>query len=591
MPHTRSQGSRELYLRLLSYVRPYAKVFALALACMIATAATEPLFPILMKPLLDGGFAAAGSSAWPPIAFAAAIVAIFVLRGMFSFLSHYCMAWVADKVVLDLRAQMFSRLVRFPTHVFDDQTAGSLLSRVAYDVANVSAAATTALTVLVRDSIVIVLLLAWLFYLNWKLTLIALVIAPLVMLFVRVLGGRLRNMARASQRSLGDVVHVLEESIECHRVVKVFGGQDYEGSRFQRAIGQLRGFNMRQKVPEALITPVTHLLAAAAMAVIVYVALQESLAARATVGEFASFFTAMLMLFAPIKHLTQVNSALQRGLAAAESVFGMIDSPVEEDRGTVALARARGDIAYENVSFTYETRTAPALREVSLQVRPGETLALVGSSGSGKTTMVNLLPRFYAPGSGRITLDGHDIQTLTLESLRGNVALVSQDVVLFNDSIYANIAYGRLAGTSEREVIAAAEAAHAMDFIRTTPEGLNTLIGENGLRLSGGQRQRLAIARALLKDAPVLILDEATSALDSESERHVQAALEALMRGRTTIVIAHRLSTVERADRIAVLAEGRVVDSGRHAELLARGGIYARLYRVQFADKPAAATA
>jgi subfamily B ATP-binding cassette protein MsbA len=591
MPHPRSHSSRELYLRLLSYVRPYAKVFALALACMIATAATEPLFPILMKPLLDGGFAAAGSSAWPPIAFAAAIVGIFVLRGMFSFLSHYCMAWVADKVVLDLRAQMFSRLVRFPTHVFDDQTAGSLLSRVAYDVANVSAAATTALTVLVRDSIVIVLLLAWLFYLNWKLTLIALVIAPLVMLFVRVLGGRLRNMARASQRSLGDVVHVLEESIECHRVVKVFGGQDYEGSRFQRAIGQLRGFNMRQKVPEALITPVTHLLAAAAMAVIVYVALQESLAARATVGEFASFFTAMLMLFAPIKHLTQVNSALQRGLAAAESVFGMIDSPVEEDRGTVALARARGDIAYENVSFTYETRTAPALREVSLQVRPGETLALVGSSGSGKTTMVNLLPRFYAPGSGRITLDGHDIQTLTLESLRGNVALVSQDVVLFNDSIYANIAYGRLAGTSEREVIAAAEAAHAMDFIRTTPEGLNTLIGENGLRLSGGQRQRLAIARALLKDAPVLILDEATSALDSESERHVQAALEALMRGRTTIVIAHRLSTVERADRIAVLAEGRVVETGRHAELLARGGIYARLYRVQFADKPAAATA
>jgi subfamily B ATP-binding cassette protein MsbA len=591
MPHPRSHSSRELYLRLLSYVRPYAKVFALALACMIATAATEPLFPILMKPLLDGGFAAAGSSAWPPIAFAAAIVGIFVLRGMFSFLSHYCMAWVADKVVLDLRAQMFARLVRFPTHVFDDQTAGSLLSRVAYDVANVSAAATTALTVLVRDSIVIVLLLAWLFYLNWKLTLIALVIAPLVMLFVRVLGGRLRNMARASQRSLGDVVHVLEESIECHRVVKVFGGQDYEGSRFQRAIGRLRGFNMRQKVPEALITPVTHLLAAAAMAVIVYVALQESLAARATVGEFASFFTAMLMLFAPIKHLTQVNSALQRGLAAAESVFGMIDSPVEEDRGTVALARARGEVAYENVSFTYETRTVPALRNVSLQVRPGETLALVGSSGSGKTTLVNLLPRFYAPEAGRIVLDGHDIQTLTLESLRANVALVSQDVVLFNDSIYANIAYGRLAGTSEREVIAAAEAAHAMDFIRATPEGLNTLIGENGLRLSGGQRQRLAIARALLKDAPVLILDEATSALDSESERHVQAALEALMRGRTTIVIAHRLSTVERADRIAVLAEGHVVESGRHAELLARGGIYARLYRVQFADEPLAATA
>jgi subfamily B ATP-binding cassette protein MsbA len=588
MSQPRSQSSRQLYLRLLTYVRPYARVFALAILAMVAAAATEPLFPMLMKPLLDGGFAPAGDAATPPLYFALAIVGIFVTRGVLSFFSHYAMAWVADKVVLDLRAEMFARLARLPTRVFDDQSSGALLSRVAYDVANVSAAATTVLTTVVRDSIVIVLLLAWLLFLNWKLTLIALVIAPLVALFVRVLGRRLRNMARASQNALGDVVHVLEETIECHRVVKVFGGQDYEAGRFRRAIGSLRGFNMRQKVPEALITPVTHLLAASAMAVIVYVALQESLAARTTVGEFASFFTAMLMLFAPIKHLTQVNAALQRGLAAAESVFGMIDAPVEEDAGTVALARARGEIAYDNVSFTYETRTEPALREVSLQVRPGETLALVGTSGSGKTTLVNLLPRFYAPGAGRITLDGHDIQTLTLDSLRGNIALVSQDVVLFNDTVYANIAYGRLGGTSEREVIAAAEAAHAMDFIRETPEGLNTLIGENGLRLSGGQRQRLAIARALLKNAPVLILDEATSALDSASERQVQAALDALMRGRTTIVIAHRLSTVERADRIVVLAEGRIVEAGRHAELLARGGSYARLHRIQFAAGAAA---
>jgi subfamily B ATP-binding cassette protein MsbA len=475
--------------------------------------------------------------------------------------------------------------------VFDDQTAGALLSRVAYDVANVSAAATTALTVLVRDTIVIAGLMAWLLYLNWKLTLITFAIAPLVAILVRVLSRRLRNMARASQRALGDVVHVLEETIECHRVVKVFGGQEYEAKRFQRAIGQLRGFNMRQKIPEALITPVTHLLAASAVAVIVYFALREALAAHTTVGEFASFFTAMLMLFAPIKHLTQVNSALQRGLAAAESVFGMIDSPIEDDSGTVTLKRAQGEIAYEGVTFTHETRAEPALREVSLRVRPGETLALVGMSGSGKTTLVNLLPRFYAPQVGRITLDGHDLQTLTLESLRGNIALVSQDVVLFNDSIFANIAYGRLGGASEKEVVAAAEAAHALSFIRETPEGLNTLIGENGVRLSGGQRQRLAIARALLKDAPVLILDEATSALDSESERHVQAALETLMRGRTTIVIAHRLSTIEHADRIAVLDQGRIIETGRHAELLARGGAYARLYRIQFATEPVAATA
>lgn len=591
MPHSRSQSSRQLYLRLLSYVRPHARVFALAIVGMIAAAATEPLFPMLMKPLLDGGFAAGEGAIMPPGYFALAIVGIFIARGVLSFLGHYCMAWVAEKVVLDLRAGMFARLLRMPTRVFDDETAGALLSRVAYDVANVSAAATTALTVLVRDSIVILGLMAWLLYLNWKLTLITLVIVPLVAVFVRVLSQRLRSMARSAQRAMGDLVHVLEETIECHRVVKVFGGQDYEAKRFAKAIQKLRGFNMRQKVPEALITPVTHLLAASAVAVIVYLALRESLAAHATVGEFASFFTAMLMLFAPIKQLTQVNSALQRGLAAAESVFGMIDSPQEDDRGGVALARARGDVAYEGVSFTYETRTEPALLDVSLRVKPGETLALVGTSGSGKTTLVNLLPRFYAPSAGRITLDGHDIQTLTLESLRGNIALVSQDVVLFNDTIYANIAYGRLAGTSEQEVRAAAEAAYAMDFIRETPEGLNTMIGENGLRLSGGQRQRLAIARALLKNAPVLILDEATSALDSESERQVQAALDTLMRGRSTIVIAHRLSTVEHADCIAVLSAGRVVESGRHAELLARGGIYARLYRVQFSDEPVAAPA
>ena len=574
---------RTLYLRLLTYVRPHAKVFALAVVGMIAAAATEPLFPALMKPLLDGGFSAGKTPPFAPVWFAAALVGIFVLRGVLTFSSSYFLAWVSNRVVLDLRAAMFARLVRFPASYFDDHSSGAVLSKIAYDVNGVTAAATTVLTVAVRDSIAVIGLFAWLFYLNWKLTLIAVAIGPPIALFVRLLSRRLRSMARGAQHALGDLVHVLEETIECHKVVKVFGGQDYEMGRFGRANQLVRGFNMRQTVPAALTTPVTHILAAMALAIIVYLAMEESLATRTTVGEFASFITAMLLLLAPLKHLTDINAPLQRGLAAAESVFELIDAPIEEDRGTQSLARARGGIEFQDVGFTYPTRTEPALDSVSLAVRPGETVALVGSSGAGKTTLVNLLPRFYAPATGRILLDGHDLQALKLDDLRANLAFVSQDVVLFNDTIRANIAYGRMGSASDQEVAAAAEAAHALEFIRETPQGMQTLVGENGMRLSGGQRQRLAIARALLKNAPVLILDEATSALDSESERLVQEALATLMRGRTTLVIAHRLSTIERADRIVVLERARIAETGSHAELLARGGIYAKLYRIQFA--------
>ena len=577
-------SSRTLYFRLLGYVRPYWRVFLLAVVAMMLMAATEPLFPALLKPILDKGFVA-GNQREDLYLVPFAIVAIFLVRGIFGYIGSYAMSWVSNRVIADLRDAMFARIVRLPTDYFEANPSSRLITRIVNDVNGVSGATTAALTTLIKDSLTIVGLLAWLLYLNWQLTLIVAVVGPLAGWVVRAFSSRLRASSLAAQHNTAIMTQALQEAIDGHKLVKVYGGEAQEVARFGRISNELRRQSMRWTIAASATVPIVQLLAAIALAIVVYIALLQSSAAQTTVGGFVSFVTAMLMLLSPVKHLADVNGLLQRGLAAAESVFTLLDESEEADRGTVSLGRSRGKAEFRQVTFRYSGAGRNALHRIDFIVEPGQTVALVGASGSGKTTLANLLPRFHRPTSGTVLIDDVDIDSLTLASLRANISLVSQDVVLFDDTVAANIAYGQLGSVTQERVEAAAKAAFAHDFISKLPEGYGTMIGENGVRLSGGQRQRLAIARALLKDAPILILDEATSALDTESERQVQAALETLMQGRTTLVIAHRLSTIEHADRILVLSHGNIVESGNHEQLLAKNGAYAQLYRLQYADE------
>jgi subfamily B ATP-binding cassette protein MsbA len=570
-----------LYRRLLGYVKPYWKFLAIGMVTMAITSSTDWMLAALMKPLLDRGFT--GQAPHYLYLAPAAVIALFVVRGVFGYIASYALSWVSNQVIFEIRHEMFERIVRLPTQYLNANPSSRLITRVSNDVNGIAGAATNVITSLLRDSLSVIGLVGFLLYSNWKLTLLMAVVAPPMALVVKVFSKRIRSMSRASQESIGSMTQVLQESIDGHKVIKVYGGEAQEVTRFGKINNNLRRFAIRQGMAAAATTPLVQICASFAVAFVIYLALSPQTGGNMTPGGFVSFIMAMLQLLAPIKNLADLNAPLQRGLAAAESVFTLLDEKPEDDRGKHELGRAQGRLVLEGVRFRYPGAEREALAGIDLVVEPGQTVALVGPSGSGKTTLANLLPRFYHASAGRILLDGYDLEELKLESLRSNIALVSQDVVLFDDSIANNIAYGNLATTSRTEIEAAARAAYAHDFIMAMPKGYDTQIGENGVRLSGGQRQRLAIARALLKNAPLLILDEATSALDSESERQVQAALERLMQNRTTLVIAHRLSTIERADSIVAMEHGRSIEQGSHAGLLARDGLYAKLYRMQYA--------
>ena len=574
-----------LYLRLLRYVLPHRLAFGIAIVSLILSAATEPLFAALMKPLVDINFVNRDAARLLEVPIY--IVLLFMVRGLAGFANEYSMAWLSNQVVYELRQRMFDKLLSLPAGFYDQQVAGHLMSKVLYDVSQVTQAGANLVTVSVKDSLTVAVLLGYLVYMDWMLTLVCVVTLPLISISVKSAARRLRGLSRRNQDAAGQVTQILEEAIHGQRIVKVFGGETYERQRFNGASNDLRSLNVRQTAASAGNSAFVQWIISLALAVIVYVASVRSLRGGLTAGDFVAYMTAMLMLFAPIKRLTGVNISLQKGLAAAESVFGLLDQVGEQDHGQSHIERAAGGLRFEQVSFRYASSQRDVLQCFDLDIRPGERLAVVGASGSGKTTLANLIPRLYEHSSGRILLDGVDIRQLSLGSLRHNVALVSQDIALFNDSIAANIAYGAPQATRQ-EIERAAGIAHVLEFTQALPEGLDTFVGDKGVRLSGGQKQRIAIARAVLKNAPVLILDEATSALDTQSERIVQEALEALMVGRTSIIIAHRLSTIKNADRIVVMQQGRGVEIGRHDELLAQGGLYARLWQMQFEHRDAA---
>ena len=594
MSETTKVGSWQIYLRLLGYVKPYSGFFALSLSGYALFALSQPAFARLLEYFVealegtfttidkDVGWLLPSSLLSSAILIPAVMMFISIFRGAGSFLGSYFLAKVSSLVVHDLRCLMFNQMIKLPNTYFDNNNSGHLIARITYNVGMVTTAATDAVKVIVREGLTVIFLFGYLILTNWKLTMVFIAVAPLIALVVSTASKRFRRLSSKMQTSMGDLTHVSSETINGYRVVRGFGGEQYEVDRFHSASERNTRQGIKMVKASAVHTPTLQFLVNLALAVLFFLVLW--LKGDSTTASLVSFVTAAALLPKPIRQLSEVNANVQKGIAAAESIFAMADEPAEPDNGTFEKERVAGKLEFRDLVFKYQNSNKPALDNINFTVQPGETIALVGRSGSGKTTLANLVPRFYLHSEGQILLDGTPIQEYQLKNLRSHIALVDQNVTLFNDTVARNIAYGDLRDLSEEDIHFAAEAAHANEFIKNMSNGMNTLVGEDGVLLSGGQRQRLAIARAILKDAPILILDEATSALDTESERHIQAALDELMKDRTTLVIAHRLSTIENADRIIVMDQGKIVESGTHSELLAKDGHYAKLHQMQFLE-------
>lgn len=570
----------QTFRRLWPMIAPHKAGLFIAAIALIINAAGDTLMLSLLKPLLDDGFGKADKSVllWMPLA----VIGLMLIRGVTSYASSYCISWVSGNVVMRMRRSLFAHMMSMPVSFFDQQSTGTLLSRITYDSEQVASSSSSALVTVVREGASIIGLFIMMFYYSWQLSLILILLAPIVSFTIRLVSKRFRNISKTMQNTMGEVTTSAEQMLKGHKEVLIFGGQEIETQRFAVVSNRMRQQGMKLVSASSISDPIIQLIASLALAFILYAASFPAVMETLTAGTITVVFSSMIALMRPLKSLTNVNAQFQRGMAACQTLFSILDAEQEVDNGQRTTVRAQGDIEFRNVTFTYPGRETPALKNINLTLPAGKTVALVGRSGSGKSTLASLLTRFYDIQSGQILLDGHEITDYKLQALRNQVALVSQNVHLFNDTIANNIAYARADQYSRADIENVAKMAHAMDFITRMDNGLDTVIGENGVLLSGGQRQRIAIARALLRDCPILILDEATSALDTESERAIQSALDELQRNRTSLVIAHRLSTIEKADMIVVVEDGQIIERGTHQELLEQAGAYAQLHRIQF---------